>query len=125
MNKYIAMFLLVAQTASAQNLSDENWLCVADKLKVQFSGGESMESTNNTKFMFNPAKGFKLFSFPDLYGACQYFDGKIACSQIFEDDNNTLNVQLFIFESTHNSFNFTNIIEVGNVNSFFGSCSLL
>lgn len=126
MNKYIAMLLLVAQVASAQNLSDEDWLCVADVLKAQFSDGESMENSNSTKFIFNPAKGFKLLSFSNLYGTCQNFNDKIACSQIFENNNNEpLNVQFFIFEPENNSFNFTNIIEVGNVNSFFGSCSHL
>src|SRR5690606_17563958 len=101
MNKYFAVFLLVAQAASAQDWSDENWLCVADVLKAQFSGGESMESSNRTKFMFNPAEGFMLFAFPDVYGAWQNFTGKIACSQIFEGDNEELNVQLFIFGTTN------------------------
>ena len=125
MNKYLAVFLIVAQAASAQDLPDEDWLCVADVLKAQFSGNESLESFNNTKFSFNPTQGFKLFSFSNLYGACQNLGGKIACSQIFESDSEQLNVQLFIFEPADRSFNFTTIVEVGNVNSFFGSCSRL
>jgi len=133
MKNLLKLLLLIPILALAQELPDEAWLCISNGgsytgLTTPYSSVESGSRSlgKGQKWIFNPAKGFKLlYSKEFSTESCRVRGDYYSCRK---DSFDGSQVDIFLFEPISRRFAMSSsrilqIINSTSANSWLGFCS--
>jgi len=132
MNKLLSLLLLTPILALAQELPDEDWLCLTERaVRINESGFSKMEDFFN--FIFNPAKGVRTLPSvnSDVYvpfecSTDRYIDGRVfeyMCNTIFSPFRPALETFQMSTATDVFSYTWTNVSIDAATNVHHGKCT--